>query len=285
MATESKTTQVATETSTKRVITIITTRGEKVKVNYEGNEWGDLKKILERGGRDADGNNFSGYDLGNMKCVESVKRNTLEHINAIIPDGNFNLFLMPYKSKSGSMSRVEINAAIKELIAKDGDGAKSFFSKDGKNYTQLSSTVLEDLLEKYKPGTKKAVSKAKAEAITDVVTSVKEAKAKGESNDEILANLAGLTQDEKLDLVIQLLLDVKAGNVGVVSPTEATVKVKTQEEIDAENKAAAEATAKAEAEAKAKKEADEKARKEKEEQDKLDKEMSDLIEGFNDVRR
>jgi hypothetical protein len=279
MSSEEK--SVATQTATAngpRVITIVATKGEKVKVPFDGNEWGDLKKLLEKGGKDANGKSFSGFDLRNMKCVESQRRGTLEHPKAIVPDGDFNLFLMPYKSKSGgSMSRADVNAKIKSFMLKDETRAKAHFN-EGNNYTRKTTDDLVELIESYEPGTKKKVAANKAEAISQVVTSVK--KAKSENNeDDILANLQSLGFEEKLDVVIALLLDIKSEGGLVSVPAVAEVKKPVEEVESAEAKAARE-------EREAKEKEEEKKRKEKEEEDRrLDKEAQDMMSGFDDVSR
>jgi hypothetical protein len=100
----------AAASSSQRTVSIVTTRGERRKIAYSGNDWEGLKNLIERGGKDIEGNSFSGYDLRNMKCVEGVRRTTLEHPKAEIPEGNFNLFLMPYKSKAGGEARDKVKA-------------------------------------------------------------------------------------------------------------------------------------------------------------------------------
>lgn len=251
----------AETTAAVRTITIVTTRGEKRKIAFEGTEWSDLKKILERGGKDVEGNSFQAYNLNNMKCVESINRTTLEHPKAAIPDGNFNLFLMPYKSKSGAgtLSRAEINAQIKAHIERDGEKAKEFFSHEGKNYTQVSSAILEEKLEQYSPGTKKEAATAKAEAtanVADIVASVKSSK---EAN--LFEELQGLSDSEKLDVVIKLLIDMRNNpSASTVSAPAVTEPVETEEEKQA--------------------------RLQKEEEDKkLDAEMEEMMGGFDDVKR
>lgn len=256
---KSKTTTADATASEERVITVVTTRGEKTKIHFKnGGTWGDLKKALEKGGKNIDGGSYSGYDLSNMKCVESINKTTLEHPKANVPDGNLNLFLMPYKSKSGAMSRSDINATIKGFIEKDGDKAKAHFTVDGKNYTQVSSAKLEELIESYKPGTRGRVAKEKGEAISQVVESVKDAK----TEEDILANLSGLSDSEKIDVIIKLLLDMKKG----VSAAPAEKEERERKEREAEEK-------------RLKEEADEKETKE------LQNEMGDLMGGFNDVKR
>lgn len=272
------TTQSKTATQT-RVITVVTTRGEKVKFNFEGAEWSDLKKILERGGTDIDGKKFSSYDLGNMKCVESIRRSTLEHPNAVVPNENFNLFLMPLRSKSGGMTRTEIYTQIQKHIKKDGDTAKNHFSDNGKNYTMVGSAILEEKLESYAPGTKAKATSVKKEAIADVVASVKknkEPKDTGAVN--LKEELSRLSVDEKLDFIIDMLVDIKGG--GVVAAPAGTATEETAV-VDAKPAAPVETP-----EAKAAREAKEaKEKADREENEKLEKEMAELSGGFNDVKR
>lgn len=281
MSTATTKEQVASQV---RTITIVSTRGEKAKIAYEGSDWAGLKSLLTSGGKNVNGKAFSKYDLSNMKCVESIKRNTLEHPNAVLPDGDFNLFLMPQKSKSGAeLSRAEAYAKIKGFIAENESKAKAHFNADEKNYTVKSTVVLNQLIESYKPGTKKAVSKEKAEAISDVVTSVRNAK-----EEDLFETLQGLSVDEKLDVVIKLLSDMRTKGVseeGKVSEAfVAPAPVKSQEEIEKEEKAAKEEEEQRLAKEKADEEEKERKRLEKEEDDKLQKEMRELAGGFNDVR-
>lgn len=285
MSQEEKTTGAANHAEApQRVITIVASRGEKVKINFLGNSWSELKELLTKGGQDINGNNFSRYDLGNTKCVESINKTTLEHAQAVLPDGDLNLFLMPVKSKSGSMSRTEINAAIKKHIEKDGDKAKQHFSHEGKNYTQVSSDLLAQKLESYAPGTSKNVSKAKAQAIADVVESVAAVVKDDNRGENLRDSLQGLSDSEKLDVIIGLLAELRDGLSGK-GVTEVAAKSKTPEEIAAEEEEIRKAEEDRKAQEEAKKEAEEKKRKQKEEDEKLDAEFAAMSSGFNDVRR
>lgn len=272
-------TDVATQTA--RVITVVSTVGKpKVKINYDGNDWAGLKKLLEKGGVDTDGGKFNSYSLSNMKCVESTKKGTLEHPQAIIPDGDFNLFLMPMKSKSGgSLTRAEAYAKIKGFIAENEDKAKEHFNQE-KNYTVKTTDALNELIEKYQPGTKKSVAKEKATAIADVVSSVKDAKEAGDT-EGVVAQLSGLSTDEKLDLVIQLLLGIK-GDKGELAPevVKETVKEPTAEEIEQERLKKQQE----EEDENKRKEEEEKRKKEEEEDKELQQQMKDLAGGFSDVK-
>lgn len=272
---EEKTTEVATSTTTGRIVTIVTTRGEKRKIQFEGTKWSELKSLLTSGGTDIEGQSFPRYNLDNMKPVESFRRATLEHPDAVIPEQDFNLFLMPYKSKAGSMSRSEVYGEIKKHVDKDGDSARNHFSKNGKNYTQIATTDLIDMLESYKPGTKAKVSDRQARAVGDVVDSVKTSKGV-----DVLKQLEGMSDSEKLDMVIQMLVEIK-GNMGGSTASASTADIapaSTQKEESEEERTNRLNKEKEEEEEKERK------RKKKEEDDKLEEEMRQMSKGFSDVR-
>lgn len=272
MSTETvaKTTEQATE---QRVITIVTTRGQKIKLGFEGSEWAALKSKLEAGGTDINGNRYDRYDLSNIKCVESVNRTTLEHPKAIVPDGNFNLFLMPYKSKSGSFNRIDCYSKIKKFISKEGDKAVAHFNA-GKNYTNKSTEELNNLIESFKPGYTKETKKRKAEATVDVATSFLEA----DNVEDAFAQLEGLTTDQKLDIIIKALFEIRNSSPKATAAITSYPPKKTQEEIEAEEKEKKDKEEKDRAD----KEAKERDRKETEE---LQQSMEELMGGFPDVKR
>jgi len=82
--------EVATKT---RIITILSPKGspETALTLKEGLKWSELKKEVERH-----------YSLDKMKAVESINSHTLEHPNAVVPDGDFDLYLLQLRSKSGA---------------------------------------------------------------------------------------------------------------------------------------------------------------------------------------
>lgn len=257
-------TKVAEETkSGTRTITIVATKGEKKKIEFTGTKWSELRTLVEK----------AGYDLHNMKAVEGVRKSTLEHDEALVPEQNFNLFLMPYKSKSGH-TRSEVYAKIKEAIASGVDA--SAFSKDGKNYTQLPTDTLIDLLEKNSPGSKKAIAKNKADAITDVVESVKKA-ANSNEKESVGEQLSSLSANEKLDLVIELLLDIQKSLSGGSNGKAAEIAI--DPEVEARRKKEEEEKAEAD---RLRREEEERKRKEEEE---LDEELEDIMGGLKDVDR
>lgn len=164
----STTSQAVAETktaTTDRIITIVPTRGEKIKVAFNGNEWGGLQSLLSKSGKDVTGKTYSGYNLDStsMKSVESTNNTTLEHPKAKLPEGDFYLFLMPYKSKSGATTKKAVKKAAPKKAAKKA-AAKKVASKKAVSTKKVVA----------KKDTK--VSTKKAKAITDVVESVKESK-------------------------------------------------------------------------------------------------------------
>jgi hypothetical protein len=119
----------------ERKIEVITTGQSGIIPVYTGaTDWSELKTALTK----------AGVNYNGMKAVVGQTRVTLEHANAVLPEGEFELFLMPQKSNKG-LTRNEIYAAIKEAIAA-GKVNKEFFSVNGKNYTMVSSIELEQKL-------------------------------------------------------------------------------------------------------------------------------------------
>lgn len=195
MSNEQSKTVVATQTTsaTERVITIVPTRGQSKKITYDGNDWTGLKAKLES----------EGFDLTNIKAVEGRTKTTLEHPQALIPEGNFNLFLMPYKSKSGAkeLTRGDLYGIIKKAKEKDGQKAQDHFG----NHTTKSTDDLRELVNSYKPEAKKTRKDNKHEATADVVESIKNASSKK----AVFKHLDGLSVDEKLDVLVGVVLDLK----------------------------------------------------------------------------
>jgi len=282
---EETTTSEAVATAPRK-ITIVSTVGEKKKtIEFEGNKWKDLKKALQ---------DSYGYNLNNMKCVESVNRHTLEHPDADLPTRDFNLFLMPGRSKSGG-ERSEVYARIKQHIERDGDSAKNHFSRNG-NYTQVGTETLKQLLEEYEGGSTSSISKEvkekkskkdknKAEAVADVAEVVSTSSNKKET---LLKEFKTMSLDDKLFFVASVLMDIKDAIGGVKTSeakkeeTEEEKAQREQKEKEQKEKEEREAKEKQEREEKARKEREERERKAKEEDEALD-EMENLMDGFDDV--
>ena len=103
--------------------------------------WGGLRDILSA----------EGYDLNNLKPTENINKTTLEHINAVLPDGDFRVFLRPSKTKSGNpyanMGFKDLRAEINKL----GENCKTYLSTlvPGKNWTQLTTDQLREGLSNF----------------------------------------------------------------------------------------------------------------------------------------
>jgi hypothetical protein len=218
MSTEKKTVLEETTTATGDItIQIVSSRGGNRKITFPGGKWSALKSILIK-----DYN----YDMDNLKAVENFRRTTLEHPEAVVPNVDFTLFLMPYKSKSGS-DRSAVTATIKEFIVTGGEAAKAHFNA-GKNYTNKSTSELQELVQSYgKTSSKKDKgvhvqgSKQDSKGIKSAVAPAPKAKAKvvpvaKGDNSLIIA---------KLDEILEIL---KAGGVPVNDSAAkiATAKVK-----------------------------------------------------------
>jgi hypothetical protein len=156
-------TTASTTTLTERVITVVTTRGEKKRIPFSGTSWSELRSLLTKGGLDVTGQRFSGYSLDNMKCVEGVNKTTLEHDQARVPDGSFNLFMMPYKSKSGGEARDKVKA----LSQANKAAVKAHFG----NWTTKKEDELATLLKTYKETSSTSTSSSKPKASSKSSTS------------------------------------------------------------------------------------------------------------------
>jgi hypothetical protein len=118
-----------------RQITIYSTKYGIKKIDSDATTWGELKnEIIETGG----------YDLTNLTATENVNKTTLESMEAVLPEGDFVLFLRATKFKAGAdyanMSfadlRSHLTDELKELIKE----------RYNRNWTQLSKKKLAEFL-------------------------------------------------------------------------------------------------------------------------------------------
>jgi len=118
-----------------REIKIYTTTGVKGKViNSDATTYGALKPSLRE-------NNIS---LENMQVVIAGTGVSLEMDSASLPEGDFVLYFNPStKMKSGEVTRNEIKAFIQA-----NPHLKDKFSKDGRNWTQVSTVDLQAIYAK-----------------------------------------------------------------------------------------------------------------------------------------
>lgn len=182
-----------------RKIIVYSTLGKNaVEVNSQASEWAGVKAELKE----------FGVNYAGMKCVIGETRLTLESDKAIVPEGDFTLYLMPVKTKSGA-DRKELFALIKAHVEKNPSD-KSKFVVDGKNMTQLSTPVLEQLVAKYISNTSASTSVPAKPA--DVKVEKKESpkpqpKAKPDTN---VAGVVASVQSAKTEEVLAVVEETKA---------------------------------------------------------------------------
>lgn len=135
--------------STTRTVTVYATQGQKTaKIETSASTWGELKEIVSE----------QGYNLETLSATENINRTSLDHADASLPAGDFTLFLRPVKTKSGidgaeDMGYRELREKIATALEEDGDVAREHFNShvSGKNYTQLSTPQLREVVGSYVP--------------------------------------------------------------------------------------------------------------------------------------
>jgi hypothetical protein len=117
-----------------REITIYATRGGNTqKISTDVTTWGELQPLVRN----------AGFDLSSLMAAENVNKTDLVNDLAVLPSSDFRLFLRPKQTKSGSDRKI-LFEAIKEFTKQNPD-KKGCFVVEGRNMTQLATSVLEDL--------------------------------------------------------------------------------------------------------------------------------------------
>lgn len=191
--------EVQTPVITEREITIYATRGGQMKkITTAVRTWGELQPLVRR----------EGFDLGSLLAAENINKTDLVNDLAVLPEGNFRLFLRPKQTKSGAPDRKECFAIIKAHIAKN-PGDKSKFIIDGKNMTQLSTPVVQDLVAKY-------CNSASAPAAAPVQEKAPKAEEKGsqavQEKEEVIADARPLTDAERVEQALALVAPLSGYN-------------------------------------------------------------------------
>lgn len=263
-----ETTQAVKEEVKSRFVTVKSTRGESKAVEFNGSDWGDLSRAIEK----------AGFSLSNMKCVESINRHTLEHPKAVVPAGDFTLFLMPYKSKSGG----DVRDRVKAIFNEDRETAKAHFG----NYTQKKESELEQLLKTFKGRSSTTTSTVERKS----AIKEKAAKATASAKAEIKKSPVTLESiDDKLNILLSYFASVTSEKITFEKEEDkittsnngiGEVVGAVQESAEAREKREAEEAEQKRIQEEKEKEIEEKRKKEKE----LDLEMRELAGGFGDVR-
>ena len=117
-----------------REITIYATRGGQTeKINTAATTWGELQPLVRE----------KGFDLSSLMAAENINKTDLVNDLAVLPEGNFRLFLRPKQTKSGA-DRKELFEIIKNFVNQHPEKKASFII-EGKNMTQLPTSILESL--------------------------------------------------------------------------------------------------------------------------------------------
>lgn len=134
---------MSTQTITARVITLYATKGaKKIKLETEALTWGELKSLIKN----------EGYDLDNLHATENINKTDLVNDLAVLPTGDFTVFMRPKQVKSGNrgtgLSYREIKFAIKNDFISFREAADTHYNQE-KNYTVKSTEILRDLLNSF----------------------------------------------------------------------------------------------------------------------------------------
>lgn len=114
----------------------------KFVVESKAETWGELMKDFDA----------AGVVYKNMSVVERATRNNLVVPDAILPKGDFLVYLLPEKTDSGVDATAwpykDLRGFIQSAIAQNDDSAKAHFNVD-KNYTMKSTPEMIALVNSY----------------------------------------------------------------------------------------------------------------------------------------
>lgn len=232
--------------STTRKITAFSTRGkQKSTFDSDAKTWGELKSTLEN----------EGFDLGNLAATESINRTDLAHKDAVLPEGDFTIFLRPTKTKSGadyaSMSYKDLRGCLND------DDKAALAEITGKNWTRCSRADIEEYLNnKDNSGTTATSTATPKEETTNEVEAPMTNTIRISRVKTLLSEIAENSSDDEVSDRLDLVNDEVEG---------------LADAIEAEESPEA---------AQAKKEEEERIAAEQAEADRLAKEADDLMDGF-----
>lgn len=208
-----------------RTIKVVQTATASVKrFESEATTWGELAEQIK-----------GEYNLDKVKATVKETKGTLEHHDAVLPEGEFTIFLRAAKNKAGGKNKFS-SMSFKELRAwvKEHPEVKDYFKKnpiEGRNWTQwsveelantinnfvnndlkptptenaanISESVKESKKETAEPAKKEEVEEVQAEEVEETATKDTPRTAV-ESNQSF--KISDLSTEQKLD-TISLLAD------------------------------------------------------------------------------
>lgn len=275
---------MSTQTATARVITLYATKGaKKAKLETEATTWGELKSLIKR----------EGYDLDKLHATENINKTDLVNDAAVLPAGDFTVFMRPKQVKSGGrgdgLSYKEIKSAIKDDFTSFKETADAHYNQE-KNYTTKGTEILRGLLNTFvapsgvaKADVKEEVASVATETATVTETPSTPVKTitnadRVEQVETLLKEICDNTENEDVsDRANEILDDYLPGlkeeveNDDTATVTTVAASKETESPEDEGRRIAREKAQKEEEEklAAEKKEKEEKARLEKEEDDRL----------------
>lgn len=261
-----------------RKITVYSTLGKNaVEFNSQANDWKGVQAEMKE----------MNISFSGMKSVIGETRLTLESDRAIVPEGDFTLYLMPVKTKSGAMDRKILFQLMKDAVT-SGKATKEQFMVDGKNMTQIGTAKLEELWNTFNGATASTTAPATAKAVPAKPEKKETPKNNGVADKVIAPVAASLAdQEEALYSEIQEVLEEE----GVDSEVAEVVLAKVRNIINLTSGSAKGTSAPAETVKKEAGESEEAKKKRLEKEAQIEKNRKlqagaeDLMKDFNDVRR
>ena len=126
-----------------RKIIVYSTKGKSGSFESDATTWGDIKDQVI---------NIVG-NLDNLIATENVDKTNLEHTDAVLPEGEFKIFLRPSKTKSGARYEEMSFSELRDIIKEEGNKCKEYLNEVAKetnrNWTQLKTAELQQLIKDY----------------------------------------------------------------------------------------------------------------------------------------
>ena len=255
-----------------RKITVYSTLGKNaVEFNSQANDWKGVQAEMKE----------MNISFSGMKSVIGETRLTLESDRAIVPEGDFTLYLMPVKTKSGAMDRKILFQLMKDAVA-SGKAKKEDFMVDGKNMTQIGTAKLEELWNTFNEATASTTAPATAKAVPAKPEKKETPKNNGVA-DKVIAPVAASLADQSHAILLEIGevledegIETEVAEV-ILNKVKAiialTVGEKTTETAPVKKESGESEEERLEKEARDKKNAE------------LQKGAEDLMKDFSDVRR
>ena len=153
-----------------RTIKIVQTATASVKrFDSDATTWGELADQIK-----------DEYNLDKVKATVKETKGTLEHHDAVLPEGEFTIFLRAAKNKAGGKNEFS-SMSFKELRAwvKEHPEVKEYFKKnpiEGRNWTQWSVEELANTINNFVKKESSVHAESTTEDAANISESVKESK-------------------------------------------------------------------------------------------------------------